>query len=87
MPRNLFIIALICLVVSASAFAQPTAPMQPKIEETPLPPPVTLTPPPYIPPDVPNQPLTADEAALQLSGILHLRRVCQDKRSHFSDQV
>lgn len=42
-----------------------TPPVAPRIQETPLPPPVELPPPPAAaPPDVPNRPLTADEAAL-----------------------
>jgi outer membrane protein TolC len=41
---------------------QPTPPVMPKILELPLPPPVVLPPPPVAQPDVPNRPLTADEA-------------------------
>jgi len=47
----------------APAFAQQTPPIVPKIKETPLPAPVTLPPPPAVSPDVPNRPLTAEEAA------------------------
>lgn len=45
---------------------QLTPPIAPQIEETPLPPAVELPPPPagIVPPDVPNRPLSADEAAL-----------------------
>src|SRR5712692_4561972 len=62
------------------AAAQPTAPVQPspaapapltqpiapQIQETSLPPPIELPPPPAaaVPPDVPNRPLSAGEAAL-----------------------
>lgn len=42
---------------------QQTPPIAPRIQETPLPPPVELPPPSLVPPDVPNRPLTADEAA------------------------
>jgi outer membrane protein len=56
---------------AAPAQAQPAAPLTqtppvaPHIQETPLPPPVVLPPPPApAPPDVPNRPLSADEAAL-----------------------
>jgi outer membrane protein len=40
-----------------------TPPIEPRIQATPLPPPVVLPPPPEIPADVPNRPLTAEEAA------------------------
>ena len=71
---------LSCLGLTSDAGAQPAAaapvqpplaaplqqtpPIAPKIEETPLPPKVALPPPPTVPPDVPNRPLSADEAAL-----------------------
>jgi outer membrane protein len=42
---------------------QQTPPIMPKIQETPLPPPVVLPAPGALPADVPNRPLTADEAA------------------------
>jgi len=48
---------------SLSAHAQQTPPVTPKIQETPLPPPVELPPPPILPADVPDRPLTAEEAA------------------------
>ena len=40
-----------------------TPPIAPHIQETPLPPAVELPPPPVLPPDVPNRPLTASEAS------------------------
>jgi len=43
--------------------AQQTPPIAPKTQETPLPPPVELPAPPVLPADIPNTPLTADEAA------------------------
>ncbi|NLN75659.1 MAG: TolC family protein [Armatimonadetes bacterium] len=46
-----------------NAFAEQTAPIQPKIKETPLPPAITLPAPEKTPADVPNRPLTAEEAA------------------------
>lgn len=55
------------LVLSLCPVAVPaqerTPPVQPKITETPLPPPVTLPAPPAQPADVPNRPLTVEEAA------------------------
>lgn len=42
--------------------AQQTPPVQPNTQPVPMPPPVTLPPPPALPADVPNRPLTADEA-------------------------
>jgi outer membrane protein len=44
-------------------WAQQTPPVMPKIQETPLPPAVELAPPPVVPADVPQRPLTAEEAA------------------------
>jgi len=65
MHRFVLVIAvLVMLGWSVAALAQQTPPVQPKIQETPLPPAVTLPPPPTVPADVPNRPLTADEAAL-----------------------
>lgn len=64
--RILAIAVLVILGCSTGAVGQetgPTPPMQPKIQETPLPPAVTLPAPPAVPKDVPNRPLTADEAA------------------------
>jgi outer membrane protein len=51
---------LLCPLAAAS---QQTPPIEPKISVTPLPPPVDVPPPPNTPADVPNRPLTADEAA------------------------
>jgi outer membrane protein len=50
------------IACAATALAQPTPPVMPKILELPLPPPVVLPPPPVAQPDVPNRPLTPDEA-------------------------
>lgn len=52
------------LLAAAPLCAQETRtpPIEPKIQETPLPPAVALPPPPESVPDVPNRPLTADEA-------------------------
>src|SRR5215468_9385105 len=44
-------------------FAQQTPPIAPKLQQTPLPPAVVLPGPEQMPADVPNRPLTADEAA------------------------
>ncbi|HZT40765.1 MAG TPA: TolC family protein [Chthonomonadaceae bacterium] len=56
--------AACCLAGPVIAGAQTaTPPIAPKIQEPPLPPPVTLPAPPTVPSDVPNRPLTADEAA------------------------
>lgn len=46
-----------------AGLAQQTPPVMPKVVEAPLPPPVTLPAPANVPADVPNRPLTADEAA------------------------
>src|SRR5947209_16988587 len=62
--RLLAAAALVALIlVSGPAGAEPTPPIAPRIQETPLPPPVELPPPPTLPADVPNRPLSADEAA------------------------
>lgn len=53
--------AILYLSITAS-FAQQTPPVMPKIQETPLPPPVSLPVPPCAQPGVPDRPLTADEA-------------------------
>lgn len=50
------------MLSSAAVIAQ-TPPMQPKIQETPLPPAVTLPAPETMPADLPNAPLSAEEAA------------------------
>lgn len=62
LKRSLATIAALCFVLTP-LLAQQTPPIMPKVQETPLPPPVELTPPASVPPDVPNRPLTADEAA------------------------
>jgi TolC family type I secretion outer membrane protein len=56
--------ALACLLIlfGCAALAQ-TPPIQPKLQETPLPPPVELSAPANVPAEVANRPLTADEAA------------------------
>jgi outer membrane protein len=66
MSRTLFamLLASFSLGAAMNAGAQQTPPIAPKIQETPLPPPVELPPPATVPADVPNRPLTADEAAL-----------------------
>jgi len=54
----------ICLILCSTAgLAQQTPPVLPKIQETPLPPAVTLPAPANVTADAPNRPLTADEAA------------------------
>lgn len=57
------IIMAILYMSITTVFAQQTPPVMPKIQETPLPPPVSLPAPPCAQPDVPNRPLSADEAA------------------------
>ncbi len=52
--------AVVCLS-AVQAQAQQTPPVAPKVQETPLPPPVVLPPPPSLPSDLPSRPLTADE--------------------------
>jgi len=65
MLRNAFVISLIVLTLSsASIFAQPTPPMQPKLATIELPSPVVLPAPSGVSSDVPNRPLTGDEAVL-----------------------
>lgn len=46
-----------------AGLCQQTPPVMPKVAETTLPPPITLPAPATVPADVPNRPLTADEAA------------------------
>jgi outer membrane protein len=48
---------------AVAANGQQTPPVQPKTQQTPLPPAIELPGPPSQPADVPNRPLTADEAA------------------------
>lgn len=64
MYRTLAIAVFVLVALSSLSLAQVTPPVQPKIQETPLPPAVTLPGPPSVPADVPSRPLTADEAAL-----------------------
>ncbi len=65
MSRNSFTIttAVLCLAATVVC-AQQTPPVLPKITETPIPPAVELPAPSEAPDDVPNRPLTADEAVL-----------------------
>lgn len=64
MLRNVYISAIVMFLLASSVvWAQPTPPIMPKLQEVPLPPPVELTPPPSVPADVPNRPLTAEEAS------------------------
>lgn len=58
----LAIITAILIGMATSLYAQ-TPPIQPNIQETPLPPKVEITAPTNRPSDMPNRPLTADEAA------------------------
>ncbi|MCC6446150.1 MAG: TolC family protein [Armatimonadetes bacterium] len=65
MNKSLFVFLCLCSLLAACATslrAQQTLPIAPRIEETPLPPPVELPPPPETPADVPNALLTANEA-------------------------
>ena len=64
MPRFFTAIAAVMVLSISSVFAQRTPPVQPTIQATPLPPVITLPPPPTVPADVPLRPLTAEEAAL-----------------------
>src|SRR5438067_3502750 len=61
---SLVLLSTALSLAALRADAQQTPPIAPRIQATPLPPPVELPPPPTLPPDVPNRPLTADEAAL-----------------------
>jgi outer membrane protein TolC len=61
--RGLTIIAALALA-ALPALGQITPPIQPKVEEAPVPPAIEIPPPPSVPADVPNRPLSADEAAL-----------------------
>lgn len=63
MFRSVFTIMLVILCLCAMPLAaEQTPPIQPKVQETPLPVQVTLPAPPGLP-DIPNTPLTASEAA------------------------
>ena len=58
------IVVVLTLLLAVAGMADPTPPIQPQIQETPLPPAVTLPAPPQQRlSDVPNRPLTALEAA------------------------
>lgn len=82
-----------CFAGPAAIQAQTeTPPIAPKIQETPLPAPVTLPPPPSLPSDVPSRPLTADEAAqialhhqpnvtIAVAGITSAQGITQQVRS------
>jgi outer membrane protein TolC len=56
-------IVLSVLLICAPGIAQQTPPIEPKIQDTPLPAAVELPSPGNLPSDIPNRPLTADEAA------------------------
>jgi len=57
------IVAIMMFAVTVPVMAEQTPPIMPKIQDPDLPPPVVLPAPASIPADVPNTPLTADEAA------------------------
>lgn len=61
--RPLFAAFLVLVGVPIVARAQQTPPIEPKIQATPLPPAVDVPPPATLPSDVPNRPLSADEAS------------------------
>jgi len=64
MSRYLLIVVIIISAIAMlPGWSDPTPPILPKIQETPLPPAIELTAPAITPEDVPNRPLTADEAA------------------------
>ena len=63
MLRFVALLTVLLVLYTVPGWAQRTVPVQPRIQETPLPPPVTLPAPPTPPADVPNRPLTAQEAA------------------------
>jgi len=60
--RLITLILIMVCITGSSAFAQ-TPPKQPQFQETPLPAAISLPAPPSVPSDVPNRPITADEAA------------------------
>ena len=63
MKRYTSLLLAACIAACFTTFAKAqTPPIQPNIEEVHLPPPVELSAPGPIPPDVPNRPLSADEA-------------------------
>lgn len=59
----IFAIITLALLGMTTGLQAQTPPIQPKIQETPLPPSVEITAPANRPADVPNRPLTAEEAA------------------------
>jgi outer membrane protein len=61
--RVLIMLGGVLCVAGLPAIAQETPPIAPKTQTTPLPPTIELPPPPSIPADVPNRPLSAREAA------------------------
>lgn len=65
MTRTIAMPVLVVLLISLPLAALPqTPPVRPNVQETPLPPPVEIkAPPSSVPADVPERPLTADEAA------------------------
>lgn len=63
MITNIAATAIVLITMAGCAWAQ-TPPMQPKVTPVSIPEPVTITAPDGQPSDVPNKPLTADEAAL-----------------------
>ncbi|MHB9023299.1 MAG: TolC family protein [Armatimonadota bacterium] len=67
MPRYYILVALAFALSLFGSLpqvqAQVTPPIMPKVTETPLPPAVELPAPPSVPAEVPNRPLTAEEAA------------------------
>jgi outer membrane protein TolC len=62
MIRNIAAAAALVMTLGIGVGAQ-TPPVQPKVQKVDLPPAVTLSAPDGVPEDVPNRPLTADEAA------------------------
>ncbi len=64
MYRSALTAALLVALACPAVVGQQTPPVQPKIQDAPLPPAVALPPPPSTPADLPNRPLTAEEAAL-----------------------
>lgn len=62
MLRNAFIAIIVLAAATLPAFGEPTPPVMPKIQPTPLPPAVELPAPSEIPQDLQNHPVTADEA-------------------------
>ncbi len=63
MTRGLLLAPTLCLILGlAPALAQRTPPIAPKVQELALPPAVELPAPPALPPEVPDRPLTVQEA-------------------------